>query len=72
MTHELLSSRLRSWDELEGMGWDVRGAVQKIWQGGRDVQALAADKDRGSRMAIEAILNHTMGLETQRGPPTVH
>ncbi|KAK9820548.1 hypothetical protein WJX72_011517 [[Myrmecia] bisecta] len=57
-------------DELEAQGWDLRGGVQRIWQGERDIDQLSQRLDIGSRAALSGILFHTAKIEEQHGPPT--
>ncbi|KFM26094.1 hypothetical protein F751_6245 [Auxenochlorella protothecoides] len=54
-------------DSLEGDGWDVRGAVHKIWAGARDYKALRVGVDPGSCDAIKAVLEHTRRYDEQYG-----
>lgn len=48
-------------------GWDVRGAVHKIWAGARDYKALRVGVDPGSCDAIKAVLEHTRRYDEQYG-----
>ncbi|MCP4664034.1 MAG: CHAT domain-containing protein [bacterium] len=42
--------------EVEGMGWQLTAAAQRIWAGDRDAQALTAGVDSNSGLLIERIL----------------
>ncbi|KAL6770584.1 hypothetical protein ACKKBF_B31830 [Auxenochlorella protothecoides x Auxenochlorella symbiontica] len=59
-------------DSLEGDGWDVRGAVHKIWAGARDYKALRVGVDPGSCDAIKAVLEHTRRYDEQYGHKVYH
>lgn len=48
-------------------GWDVRGAVHKIWAGTRDYKLLRTGVDPGSCDAIKAVLEHTRRYDEQYG-----
>lgn len=50
-------------DELEGLGWDVRGPVARIWKGERSLQSLVDGKDPGTKAAIQSLLYHTKQYE---------
>ena len=52
-------------------GWDVRGAVRKIWAGERRLAAVQQDKDAGSRAAIKAILFHAVQHDNNFGKKTL-
>ena len=41
-------------------GWDVRGGVTRLWAGERNVEKLLADKDPGSRLALQAFGKKTL------------
>lgn len=54
-------------DKLEGDGWNVRGAAQRVWNGERSFEALAKGKDAGSAAAIQALLFHAIRNDAQYG-----
>lgn len=54
-------------DEVEGMGWDVRGGVTRLWAGERNFAKLLADKDLGSRLALQAVIDLTSKFEQDFG-----
>ncbi|KAL4418994.1 hypothetical protein ABPG77_000859 [Micractinium sp. CCAP 211/92] len=54
-------------DELEGLGWDIRGPARRIWSGERSLATLTAGKDAGSREAIKAVLFHAVQNDKKYG-----
>eukprot|EP00887_Chlorella_sp_A99_P005361 scaffold1.g5361.t1 len=57
-------------DELEGAGWDLRGAVVRIWAGEREARHLVAGKDDASREAIKLVLWHALQYDSKHGHKT--
>ncbi|KAL3148814.1 hypothetical protein ABBQ32_001697 [Trebouxia sp. C0010 RCD-2024] len=50
-------------DEVEGMGWDVRGVVTRLWAGEQDLDYLIAEKDVGSQLALQTIVDFAKRFE---------
>lgn len=48
-------------------GWDVRGGVTRLWAGEHDLDALIAEKDLGSQIALQTILNFARKFEGDFG-----
>lgn len=51
-------------------GFDVRGAVRRIWLGSRDAHMLMMGKDAGSAAAIKQILFHAQQYDDKFGKQT--
>lgn len=51
-------------------GFDVRGAVRRIWLGQRDAQLLLMGRDAGSAAAIKQILFHAQMYDNKLGKQT--
>ena len=52
-------------------GWDVRGGVTRLWAGERNYEKLLADKDPGSRIALQAVIDLTSKFEQDFGKKTL-
>lgn len=52
-------------------GWDVRGGVTRLWAGDRDLDELIAQKDLGSRIALQTILNFARKFENDFGKKAI-
>jgi hypothetical protein len=50
-----------------GAGFDVRGAVHRIWRGERSLKALQAGKDQGSRLVVQAIVAFALIMDKKYG-----
>ena len=48
-------------------GYDLRGAVHKIWMGERRLSALQQNTDAGTREVIKAILFHATKYDNSHG-----
>ena len=48
-------------------GYDLRGAVHKIWMGERRLAALQQNTDAGTREVIKAILFHATKYDNSHG-----
>ncbi|KAL0022488.1 hypothetical protein WJX79_010730 [Trebouxia sp. C0005] len=59
-------------DEVEGMGWDIRGGVTRIWAGDRDLADILASKDPGSKIALETVIRLAKLFEEDFGKKTVN
>ena len=44
-------------------GWDVRGVVTRMWAGEQDVDQLIAEKDIGSQLALQTIVDFAKKFE---------
>ncbi|DBA74212.1 TPA: hypothetical protein ACH3X1_011005 [Trebouxia sp. C0004] len=58
-------------DEVEGMGWDIRGGVTRLWAGERDLTDILASKDPGSKIALETVIRLAKLFEEDFGKKTV-
>mmetsp|Transcript_24403 Transcript_24403/g.63381 ORF Transcript_24403/g.63381 Transcript_24403/m.63381 type:complete len:240 (-) Transcript_24403:173-892(-) len=54
-------------DQLESKGWDLRGAVYRIWKGERDLSAVLEGKDSGTRAALTAVMYHCKKFDEELG-----
>ncbi|EFN59079.1 expressed protein [Chlorella variabilis] len=62
--------RSRVMDEIESWGWDVRGAVRRVWSGERHLGSLLDGKDAGTQLAIKAIHFYSLQNDKKMGRQT--
>lgn len=51
-------------------GWDVRGAVRRVWSGERHLGSLLDGKDAGTQLAIKAIHFYSLQNDKKMGRQT--
>ena len=54
------------WFQLQAFtcaGWDVRGVVTRLWAGEQDLDYLIAEKDIGSQLALQTIMDFAKRFE---------
>ena len=49
------------------VGWDIRGGVSRIWAGDTDLGDLMTDKDPGSQLALQTILDFAKKFKADFG-----
>jgi hypothetical protein len=59
-------------DHLEGLDWDIRGPLAKLWAGERSEGVLTRGKEGGSKAAVQALLFHAKLLDIEYGKKTMH